>query len=450
MMRTKFVEVSYVVGWCLAVVASATAAPLALEVEDFGPLPVMTHVATPLEQASDGAILLFGGSRSYSDPIDAHRDIWRLDLATRSWSREPLQLPYEYSNACCGVAVQSAGKFYLTPGFATGDGGGWGSHRRVIEVDPIAGISRETAAFPFGAVWGIGGIEARGRLYYFGGWNGGPQTLIVEYDPVTGVLVQVADMAVATNEVVATLGVDGWIYYWGRLHGGQPIERFDPLTKTVQVMSARLPAPVEAHPAYLRWHVPAEGAIYLAEPSLDPAAAPRIVHRFDYLHDVMGDSGARAAVPLVNQRGTRDEFDPYAIFSLAPGVHLGQPFSLVRLRLTSGGVAPTIQQVTASPATLWPPNHKMVKVTVDASVSGGSAPVSCRIVGVTSNEPQTGQGNGDAAPDWQVLSDLTVNLRAERAGGGGGRRYEIAVDCSDSAGRHVSGEATVSVPHDRR
>ncbi len=113
-------------------------------------------------------------------------------------------------------------------------------------------------------------------------------------------------------------------------------------------------------------------------------------------------------------------------------------------------LAPAIQQLAASPAQLWPPNHRMVEVTVSALAADAcdGAPA-CAIVAVTSDEPVDGTGDGDTAPDWQIVDGSTVLLRAERAGGGDGRVYTVSVSCTDAAGNAAAGEVRVSVPHRR-
>lgn len=111
---------------------------------------------------------------------------------------------------------------------------------------------------------------------------------------------------------------------------------------------------------------------------------------------------------------------------------------------------PTIKSVTASPNVLWPPNHKMVPVTVSVSASDlcDTAP-SCRIASVSSNEPVDGLGDGDMAPDWEITGPLTVNLRAERSGTGSGRVYTITVQCTDTSKNSSTGTVAVTVPHDQ-
>src|ERR1044071_4315817 len=77
-----------------------------------------------------------------------------------------------------------------------------------------------------------------------------------------------------------------------------------------------------------------------------------------------------------------------------------------------------ITTVSASPNVLWPPNHKLVPITVSANTSNGCAAASCKILSVSSSEPL------DADPDWVFTGnpgDLTLSLRAERLGSNNGR-----------------------------
>src|SRR5205807_3318575 len=95
--------------------------------------------------------------------------------------------------------------------------------------------------------------------------------------------------------------------------------------------------------------------------------------------------------------------------------------------------APAISGASASPSVLWPPNHKMVDVTVGYNAGDNCGPVTCSLT-VSSNEPVNGTGDGDTAPDWEVVDAHHVRLRAERAGAGNGRVYTITILCRDAAG----------------
>lgn len=109
---------------------------------------------------------------------------------------------------------------------------------------------------------------------------------------------------------------------------------------------------------------------------------------------------------------------------------------------------PTIRDLSATPKVLWPPNHKMVDVVIgyDATDNCDAASlVSCTLT-VSSNEPEDGTGDGDQAPDWEVVDAHHVRLRAERAGNGNGRIYTIGVACTDGSNNSSSpADALVNV-----
>jgi hypothetical protein len=123
----------------------------------------------------------------------------------------------------------------------------------------------------------------------------------------------------------------------------------------------------------------------------------------------------------------------------------------VTVREALGDVTPPeIESLTADPAVLWPPNHKMraVALAVAATDDSGEEP-SCEITAVASDEPVTGPGD-NTSPDWQVTGPLALDLRAERLGAGDGRTYTIDVTCFDAAGNESTANVEVLVPHDRR
>ncbi len=104
--------------------------------------------------------------------------------------------------------------------------------------------------------------------------------------------------------------------------------------------------------------------------------------------------------------------------------------------------APAIGELAASPSVLWPANGKLVSVAVTGTAVDLVDPApTLRIVGVTCNEPSAG--------DWVVTGSRTLQLRATRAGAGGGRHYTITVEASDASGNSSTGTLVVSVPHDQ-
>jgi hypothetical protein len=108
---------------------------------------------------------------------------------------------------------------------------------------------------------------------------------------------------------------------------------------------------------------------------------------------------------------------------------------------------PTVRSVTPSRVNLWPPNHKLVPVTIAVSATDSCGPVESRIVSVSSNEPVNGKGDGNTEVDWLITGPLSLKLRAERSGPGSGRVYTIVVETSDESGNTVTKQTQVKVPH---
>lgn len=107
--------------------------------------------------------------------------------------------------------------------------------------------------------------------------------------------------------------------------------------------------------------------------------------------------------------------------------------------------APTITTATANPAGLWPPNHKMVPITLTVTATDAVDPTpSIHIVDVSSNQPVNGTGDGDTGPDWVITSPLTLELRAERSHGVD-RVYTITVAATDLYGNVSTTTIAVTV-----
>ncbi len=112
--------------------------------------------------------------------------------------------------------------------------------------------------------------------------------------------------------------------------------------------------------------------------------------------------------------------------------------------------APVIVKLEASPAAIWPPDHKMVPITITViatdlvDIHPGSV-----IVSVTSNQPANGTGDGNTTPDWKITSPLTLELRAERAGSAD-RIYTITIQTTDASGNSVRSPLEVRVTQTSR
>lgn len=114
-------------------------------------------------------------------------------------------------------------------------------------------------------------------------------------------------------------------------------------------------------------------------------------------------------------------------------------------------VPPNSDCIITSKSVLWPPNHKLVPVSVWLNFGGKKIKYSsARIVSVTSNEPETGLWPYDMAPDWEIVNgkQLKLKLRAERDDHGNGRVYTITVEAKDKMGNEYLCKTTVTVPKD--
>ncbi len=96
---------------------------------------------------------------------------------------------------------------------------------------------------------------------------------------------------------------------------------------------------------------------------------------------------------------------------------------------------------------LRPPNHRMVDVKLSYNIyddcDEGLAPV----ITITSNQPVNGHGDGNTAPDWEVIDAHHIRLRAERSSHSReDRKYTIKLTVTDSAGLRTSRSVVVTVP----
>lgn len=94
---------------------------------------------------------------------------------------------------------------------------------------------------------------------------------------------------------------------------------------------------------------------------------------------------------------------------------------------------PVCSAAQASPASLWPPNHKLMPVQIIGVTDPDNLQVTLHVTTVTQDEPVKGLGDGDTSPD-AVVQGQGVLLRAERAGTGNGRVYQVNFFADDGVG----------------
>jgi hypothetical protein len=117
--------------------------------------------------------------------------------------------------------------------------------------------------------------------------------------------------------------------------------------------------------------------------------------------------------------------------------------------------------VRVTPSVLWPPNHKMVEITVNVTATDDIDPSPVvSYSGTVSNQLPSNHGenedgdnqgeheggNGNTSPDIRFVNGRLF-LRAERTGRGD-RVYTITYTARDASGNIGIGTATVTVPKD--
>lgn len=116
--------------------------------------------------------------------------------------------------------------------------------------------------------------------------------------------------------------------------------------------------------------------------------------------------------------------------------------------------APILTLNSYSPS-MWPPNHKYSTFQLTQFVTGASDSCdsgvglsSVVIEKVTSDEAENSGGDGNTLNDIVIAGDCkSVQLRAERNGGGNGRVYTITFLVRDASNNTTRATAKVKVPH---
>jgi Alpha amylase, catalytic domain/Neopullulanase-like, C-terminal domain len=128
----------------------------------------------------------------------------------------------------------------------------------------------------------------------------------------------------------------------------------------------------------------------------------------------------------------------------------GNISSLVNLAVNIDLTPPSVS-VSANPSSLWPPNGKMVPVTVSGIIADALSGVdSSTAAFAVVDEYGSVQPSGQVSLGAGGSYSFTVLLQASRNGNDkDGRHYTITVSAKDFAGNLGSAAATVIVPHDQ-
>ena len=113
---------------------------------------------------------------------------------------------------------------------------------------------------------------------------------------------------------------------------------------------------------------------------------------------------------------------------------------------------PPVITLSATPTILWPPDGRMVPVTVSGTITDSGSGVSARTAAYeVKDEYGKVQPKGTTTLDPGGNYSFNIFLRASRLSiDRDGRRYIITVRASDNAGNNGSKMGMVTVPHDQR
>ncbi|HEX4348555.1 MAG TPA: putative Ig domain-containing protein [Vicinamibacterales bacterium] len=143
----------------------------------------------------------------------------------------------------------------------------------------------------------------------------------------------------------------------------------------------------------------------------------------------------------------------------------------------STNAAPVCSLATASPSSLWPPDHRFVNVSVKGVTDPDGDAVTIKVTRILQDETTLASGHydgdgcnghhhvsGDQYDQWYdngsgntsidgiigyYGNQSTAQVRAERDGTSDGRVYQILFAATDPAGASCQGSVNVGVPHDQ-
>jgi probable HAF family extracellular repeat protein len=102
--------------------------------------------------------------------------------------------------------------------------------------------------------------------------------------------------------------------------------------------------------------------------------------------------------------------------------------------------APSITALSATPSAIWPPNGKLVPVSVSVSATDDvDASPRCSLTSIT----------GAPATEFAITGPFTATVRANRNSDGSTRTYALQVSCSDAAGNSSAATTFVTITKDQ-
>jgi hypothetical protein len=179
----------------------------------------------------------------------------------------------------------------------------------------------------------------------------------------------------------------------------------------------------------------------------------------DILGQLLSETGVVIGTPLVIAKETASS-GPRAVHNTRTGdflvvwpddrnVSQGVQDIFGQLVGVKSDTTPPVITITATPDTLWPPNGKLVPVTIAGTIMAAGSGVSTATYAVT-DEYERVQPKGSVFLKSDGSYAFTIQLQASRNGNDkDGRQYIITISAQDKAGNTGSAATGVIVPHDQ-
>ena len=273
---------------------------------------------------------------------------------------------------------------------------------------------------------------------------------------------------------------------WGIHQGGQIVYRYQIENSSASVVykaslgiddvGKELPGPPwSLNPAYFNGPLPLDAAHckpfyymnctiavfqfdYMTEPKArismrgvenNMVPPPKIFSGANYIRPGTRSSVAEITIPAAYQSiGYLTAFGEVYLLDSNTRNPDGTAVVSAEIQFTQVDVTPPTLSVTLTPATLWPPNNKLVPVNAMVAVQDDYDPESeIKLVSITANETLA----GDDIQDAQLgTDDRSFSLAAKRDGDNPtGRNYTVTYSATDGSGNKATASATVTVPHDQ-
>ena len=392
-----------------------------------------------------GAVGFSIGNKGYMglgvNSSTSYKDFWEYDPATDTWTRKADFGGTARSNLV-GFSIGNkgyagTGQFYdYSNSLST-------YYKDFWEYDPDADAWKQMADFGGAARYRAAGLSISNKGYIGVGKNSSNQTDFWEYDPATNAWTKRADFG-GGSKVAPAVFVIGNKGYMGTGIAGmatytKDFWEYEPIDTTPDQFIFNYETGVDLNTTVTSNAITVSGINSPAPIS------------------ITGGTYSINNGPYTSASGTVNDGDIVTVQLKSSGSSLTTTVAT----LSIGGVSDTFSVTTkeatsiitlnpvADKTTLWPPNNKLIPVTIQANAKGSAGEPLTLTAKVSCNE------SAKRGVDWtepvinQKTGVIKLSLRATRSGFGTGRIYTITITATAGDGRFATKSVIITVPHDQ-